>query len=301
MLPSLENRRNGLTLPKPPLTPDASLRRNGVEVAGQDHGKPALVFVNGFGWEQGMWRSVAPHFAPSRRVILFDHVGTGRAQRVELAPGRYATLQGYADDLLEICDAAGAAEPVLVAHSAGAMIAVLAAIRSPAAFSQLILISPSPCFLNDGSYLGGFEREDLDALLDAMDANFGHWAHQMAPLIMGHPERPELAWELESALNRMEPQLARQFARASFGCDLRADLALLQTPTVVLHCAEDNMVPDVVGEFMRETIGDCKLVELDATGHCPHLSAPDEITRVVRGLLNNGWTETEPAELTSDL
>lgn len=282
------------------LSRDAVRLRNGVVVAGQDHGKPALVFVNGFGCEQGMWRSVAPHFAPSRRVVLFDHVGTGRAQRAGLPTGKYETLQDYADDLLDVCDAAGLARPVLVAHSAGAMLAVLAAIRRPAAFAQLVLISPSPCYLNDGSYLGGFEREDLDALLEAMDVNFAHWSHQMAPLIMGHPERPELAWELESALSRMEPQLARQFARASFGCDLRGELALLQTPTVVMRSAEDNMVPDVVGDFMRETIADCTLVQLKAAGHCPHLSAPDEITRAVRGLVNNGWVETQPAELSSD-
>jgi sigma-B regulation protein RsbQ len=189
---------------------------------------------------------------------------------------------------------------VVVAHSAGAMIAVLAAIRWPAAFRQLILISPSPCFLNDGSYLGGFEREDLDALLEAMEINFGHWAHQIAPLIMGHPERPELARELESGLNRVEPHLAGQFARATFGGDLRDELALLRTPTVVMRCAEDNMVPDVVGDFMRETIADCRIVELAAMGHCPQLSAPDETTRVLRGVLNDGWVETEPAELTSD-
>ena len=301
MAPSLETRRNGLTPAKPPLTRDALLRRNGVVVAGLDQGKPAVVFVNGFGCEQGMWRSVAPHFAPSRRVVLFDHVGTGRAQHLGLPTARYGTLQGYADDLLEVCDAAEVKGSVLVAHSAGAMIAVLAAIRQPAFFRQLILLSPSPCFLNDGSYLGGFEREDLDALLEAMDVNFRHWAHQMAPLIMGHPERPELAWELESSLNRMEPQLARQFARASFDCDLRDQLALLRTPTAVLRSAEDNLVPDVVGEFMRETIADCALVELQATGHCPHLSAADEITRVVRGLLDNGWIETQPAELSIDL
>ncbi|MDB5946965.1 MAG: Carboxylesterase bioH [Ramlibacter sp.] len=284
-----------------PLAGDAILRRNGVVVAGQERGKPALVFVNGFGCEQGMWRSVAPQFAPSRRIVLFDHVGTGRAQRAPFDRARYASLQGYADDLLEVCDAADVPDAVLVAHSTGAMIAVLAAIRWPAAFRELILIGPSPCFLNDGSYLGGFEPEDRNALLEAMDANYRHWAHQMAPLIMGHPERPELAWELESGFNRMDLAIARQFARVSFGCDHREDLTLLRTPTVILQCAEDNLVPEVVGEFMRETIPECGLVKLDATGHCPHLSAPEEITRVVRGLLNQGWIETQPAELSSDL
>ena len=277
------------------------LRRNNVVVAGQDRGNPALVFVNGFGCEQGLWRSVAPRFAPSHQVVLFDHVGTGRAQRSGIDARKYASLQGYADDLLEVCDAAGVPDAVVVGHSTGAMIGALAAIRRPAAFRELILIAPAPCYLNDGSYLGGFEREDLAALLEAMDADYRRWAHLMAPLIMGHPERPELTWELESSLNRMDVDVGRQFARVSFSADHRGDLPLLSTPTVVLQCAEDNMVPEVVGEFMRETIPGCGLVKLEATGHCPQLSAPDEVTRVLRDLLNHGWIETQPAELSSDL
>ena len=290
-----------MTLTPPPLARDAVLRRNNVVVLGQDRGRPALVFVNGFGCEQSIWRSVASHFAPSRQVVLFDHAGTGRAQRSAFDAGRYASLQGYADDLLSVCDAAGVPDAVVVAHSAGAMIGVLAAIRWPAAFRQLVLIAPSPCFLNDGSYLGGFGRDDLDALLEAMDLDYPHWSHQMAPLIMGHPERPELAWELESSLNRMDVGVATHFARVSFNCDLRQELELLNTPTTILQCAEDNMVPEVVGEFMRETIPECALVKLQASGHCPHLSAPEEITSVLRELLGHGGVETVPAELGSDL
>ena len=200
-----------------------------------------------------------------------------------------------------MCDAADIPDAVLVAHSTGAMIGVLAAIRWPAAFRQLILIAPSPCYRNDASYLGGFEHDDLEALFDAMDVNYGHWAHQVVPLIMGNPERPELAWELESSLNRMGVEVARQFARVSFSCDHRADLALLNTPRVVLQCAEDNMVPEVVGEFMRDTIPACGLIRLEATGHFPQLSAPQEVTRLVRTVLNHGRSETEPAELSTDL
>ena len=294
-------RRNGLNLATPSLAPDAVLRRNNVVVQGQDRGKPALVFVNGFGCEQSIWRLVAPHFAPSRQVVLFDHVGTGGAERSAVEPRKDASLQGYADDLLSVCDAAGLSHAVLVAHSAGAMIGVLAALRWPAAFRQLILITPSPCFLNVGSYLGGFERTDLDALLEAMNLDYRHWSHQMAPLIMGHPERPELAWELESSLQRMDVGIAKQFARASFTCDLRQQLEQLGTPTTILQCAEDNMVPEVVGEFMRETIPDCALVKLAANGHCPHLSAPEAVIRVLRDLLDQGWVETVPAELSSNL
>ncbi|MDQ6881781.1 MAG: alpha/beta hydrolase [Pseudomonadota bacterium] len=285
----------------PTLARDAVLRRNNVVIAGRDRGKPPLVFVNGFGCEQGMWRSVAPHFAPGRQVVLFDHVGTGPARGAPFDAGRYASLQAYADDLLDVCDAADIPDAVLVAHSTGAMIGVLAAIRRPAAFRQFVLIAPSPCYLNDASYLGGFEHDDLQALFDAIDVNYGHWAHQLAPLIMGNPERPELAWELESSMNRMDVEVARQFARVSFGCDHRADLALLDTPTVVLQSAEDNMVPEVVAEFIRDTIPGCGLIRLEATGHCPQLSAPQEVTRMLRTVLDHGWSETQPAELSANL
>ena len=275
----------------------AVLRRNNVMVEGRDRGRPALVFVNGFGCEQSVWRSVAPHFAANHRIVLFDHVGIERSQLSSSNASRRGSLQGYADDLLEVCDAVGADDAVLVGHSVGAIIGLLAAIRWPAAFRQLVMIAPTPCYLNDGSYLGGFEREDLDTLLEAMDANYRHWAHQMAPLIVGNPDRPELACELESSFNRLDPATARRFARLSFCCDHRADLPLLSTPTVVLQCTHDNMAPDVVGEFMREAIPDCELVQLQATGHCPHLSAPQELTRVLRGLLAQCWVQTEPAEL----
>lgn len=281
----------------PPLAPDDVLRRNNVHIQGQDRGKPALVLVNGFGCEQSMWRSVAPHFASSRQVLLFDHVGTGKADVSPFDRVKYASLQGYADDLLEVCEAAGVQGAVLVAHSVGCVIGALAAVRRPAAFRHLVLIGPTPCFLNDGSYLGGFEREDLDVMLEAMDANYAHWAHQMAPLIMGHAERPELAWELESSMNRMLPKIARQFARVSFDSDHRRDLRQLRTPTTILQCAEDNIVPEVVGESVCESIANCTLVRLDATGHCPHLSAPEEVVHALREVLNTDWVQTEPAEL----
>lgn len=286
-----------MTPADPPLAPDAVLRRNNVHVQGQDRGKPALVLVNGFGCEQGMWRSVAPHFASSRQVLLFDHIGTGKADVSPFDRAKYASLQGYADDLLAVCEAADLRDAVLVAHSVGCIISVLAAVRWPAAFRHLVLIAPSPCFLNDGSYLGGFEREDLDVMLEAMDINYAHWAHQMAPLIMGHADRPELASELESSMNRMPPDIARQFARVSFDSDHRPDLRLLCTPTTILQCADDNLVPEVVGESMCETIANCTLVHLDATGHCPHLSAPDEVVNALLDVLNTDWVQTEPAEL----
>ena len=292
--------RNGLNPSAQPLARDAVLVRNKVVVQGRDRGRPALVFVNGFGCEQSIWRSVAPHFVPCHRVVLFDHAAIGRSQPSASNATRYASLQGYADDLLEVCEATDAQDAVLVGHSVGAIIGMLAAIRWPVAFRQLIMVSPSPCYLNDGSYLGGFERDDLDALLEAMEANYKHWAHQIAPLIVGNPQRPELAWELESSFNRLDRASAKRFARLSFRCDHRADLPLLGTPTAVLQCRDDNMVPEVVGEFMRESIRHCELFQLEATGHCPHMSAPEELTGVLQGLLEQHWGETEPAELGSE-
>ncbi len=266
-------------------------------VQGHDRGRPALVFVNGFGCDQSVWRGVAPHLAADHRIVLFDHARIGRADLSVANATRYASLQGYADDLLEVCEAAGADDAVLVGHSVGAMIGVLAAIRWPAAFRQLVLVAPSPCYLNDGSYLGGFEREDLDTLLEAMDTDYRHWTHQVAPLVVGNPERPELAWELEASFNRIEPDVARRFARLSFRSDHRADLPLLGTPATVLQCGDDNMVPEVVGEFMRESIRDCELIQLRASGHCPHMSAPQELTGVLAGVLAQDWAHTEPAGL----
>lgn len=273
------------------------LRRNNVVVQGHDRGRAALVFVNGFGCDQRVWRGVAPHFAPDHRIVLVDHAGTGRGDLAAADATGHADLQGYADDLLEVCDAAGADDAVLIGHSVGAIIAVLAAIRRPAALRQLVLVAPTPCYLNHGSYLGGFEREDLDALLEAMDSDYRHWAHRVAPLIVGNPDRPELAWELEAGFNRIAPPVARRFARLSFSCDHRADLALLSTPTTVLQCTDDNLVPEVVGEFMCESIRDCELIQLRATGHCPHMSAPQELTAVLGGVLAQDWAQTEPSRL----
>lgn len=275
----------------------AILRRNNVVVHGHDSGRPALVFVNGFGCDQSVWRSVAPNFAAEHRVVLFDHVGIGRGEMSAANAIRYSSLQGYADDLLELCDAAGLDDAVLVGHSVGAIIGVLAAIRWPAAFRHLVLVAPSPCYLNEGSYLGGFEREDLDALLEAMDHDYRHWTHQVAPLIVGNPDRPELAWELESGFNHIEPGIARRFARLSYRSDHRADLPLLSAPATVLRCTDDNMVPDVVGDYMRESIRDCELIQLRATGHCPHMSGPQELSNVLARLLEHHRAETEPAAL----
>ena len=275
----------------------AILRRNNVVVQGHDQGRPTLIFVNGFGCDQSAWRTVAANFVADHRIVLFDHAGIGRAELSATNAVRYASLQGYADDLLEVCDAAGAQDAVLVGHSVGAIIGMLAAIRWPAAFRHLVMVAPSPCHLNEGSYLGGFEREDLDALLEAMDTNYRHWTHQMAPLIVGNPDRPELAWELESSFNRIDPGVARRFARLSFRSDHRADLPLLSTPATVLQCADDNLVPEVVGEYMREAIRDCELIQLRATGHCPHMSGPQELTDVLAQMLEQNWAQTEPASL----
>ncbi|MCY7317756.1 MAG: alpha/beta hydrolase [Ramlibacter sp.] len=277
------------------------LRRNNVVVKGHEQGKPALVFVNGFGSEQSTWRAVTPSFAGSHRIVLFDHVGTGGSQRSAYDAGKYSSLHGYADDLLAVCEAATVPGAVLIGHGVGAMIAILAAIRRPRAFRQLVLVGPSPCFLNDGSYLGGFEPDDLVAMLEAIDVQYEPWAHEMAPLITGSPERPELAREVEAGFNHMDGRIARQFASVIYTCDHRAELPLLATPTVIVQCADDNVVPEVVCEFMRDTIPNCLLIRLEGVGHWPQLSAPGQIVATLAGLLEEGWSTTEPAELGSDL
>lgn len=287
--------------PSPQPSRPEVLRRNNVVVKGHEQGKPALVFVNGFGSEQSTWRAVTPSFAESHRVVLFDHVGTGGSQRSAYDADKYSSLHGYADDLLAVCDAATVPGAVLIGHGVGAMIAILAAIRRPRAFHQLVLAGPSPCFLNDGSYLGGFEQEDLVAMLGAIDVQYEPWAHEMAALITGSPERPELAREVEAGFNHMDSRIARQFASVIYTCDHRAELPLLATPTVIVQCADDNVVPEVVCEFMRDTIPNCLLIRLEGVGHWPQLSAPGQIVATLAGLLEEGWSRTEPAELGSDL
>ncbi len=247
--------------------------RNNVVVTGVDDG-PTLLLAHGFGCDQNLWRLVAPELAREFRVVLFDHVGAGKSALSAWTPERYSSLTGYAEDLVEICDELDLREVVLVGHSVSAMIAVLAVNQAPKRFAKLVLLTPSPRYIDDGDYRGGFSRADIEELLESLDSNYLGWSASMAPVIMGNPERPELGEELTASFCRTDPVIARVFAQATFLSDNRADLPDVGVPTLVIQTAQDAIAPPGVGAFVRAQIPGSALVTLDAIGHCPQLSAP---------------------------
>ncbi len=262
------------------------IKRNHVRVVGQ--GNETWLFAHGFGCDQTMWRRVESLFA-GRRAVLFDYVGSGGSDYDAYRPERYSTLDGYATDLLEVVEATAAGPVTLVAHSVSAMIGVLAARRRPEWFSRLILIGPSPCYLNDGAgYSGGFERADIEGLIGMLDRNPLGWAGFLAPLVMQNATRPELTEELRTSFCAMDPQIARRFAEATFFSDNRLDLPAVKTPTLILQCSEDAIAPERVGDFVHEHISGSVLKRLKATGHCPHMSHPDETIAAIESWVRRG-------------
>ena len=260
------------------------LERNNVVEQGRPDGRP-MVLAHGFGCDQNMWRFVWPAFADEHRIVLFDHVGAGGSDASAYDRDRYSTLRGYAEDVLEICRELDLTDVVFVGHSVSAMIGVLAAAAEPERFGRLILVGPSPRYIDDTDYTGGFSREDIEGLLESMDSNYLGWSNAMAPVIMGNEERPELGEELTNSFCRADPEIARHFARVTFLSDNRDDLAGVRTPSLVLQCADDAIAPDVVGEYVDRQLPDSRLVRLAATGHCPNLSAPEETIAAIKAFL----------------
>jgi sigma-B regulation protein RsbQ len=260
--------------------------RHNITETGRADGQPIL-FAHGFGCDQNMWRFVAPAFEDRFRVICFDHVGAGGSDLASYDPERHSSLAGYAEDVASICSELGLRDTVFVGHSVSAMIGVLADVAAPELFDKLVLIGPSPRYIDDGSYVGGFTFDDIEELLDSLASNYLGWSSAMAPVIMGNPERPELGQELTASFCRTDPDIARRFARVTFMSDNREDLTRVSTPTLVLQCTNDAIAPVPVGQYVQGAIRDSELVMLDATGHCPNLSAPqatvDAIAAFVRG------------------
>jgi sigma-B regulation protein RsbQ len=258
-------------------------QRNNVRVSGR--GATAMLFAHGFGCDQNMWRFMAPAFEHDYRVVLFDHVGAGRSDVSAYDREKYDTLDGYAIDVLEICEELGLEDVILVGHSVSAMIAVLAAKRQPARFAALVLVGPSPRYIDAEGYTGGFSRLDIEELLDSLDSNYLGWSSAMAPAIMANADRPELGQELTNSFCRTDPEIAKHFARVTFLSDNREDLSAVNIPTLILQCTDDIIAPPAVGEFIRARMTNSELVQLNATGHCPNLSAPDETTAAVKDFL----------------
>jgi sigma-B regulation protein RsbQ len=245
-------------------------------------GAKTIILAHGYGCDQNMWRFIAPAFADRYRVVLFDYVGAGRSDLSQYSRQKYGSPEGYADDLLEIIDAVKGAPAIFVGHSVSSLIGVLAANKKPEAFESLIMIGPSPCYVNDGDYVGGFARADIEGLLRTLDDNHMGWSQAIAPVIMKNQDRPELASELEQSFCRTDPKIAKHFGRVTFLSDNRSDLSKVRVPALILQCAEDDIAPECVGDFVHRSIPGSTLVKMQATGHCPHMSAPDETIQRIR-------------------
>ena len=258
-------------------------RRNNVRIFG--HGTQPMLFAHGFGCDQNMWRYVTRAFEADYRIILFDYVGSGKSDLAAYDEKKYSTLSGYAEDVLDIVRELDLTDVIFVGHSVSSMIGVLAANEEPDRFEQLILIGPSPRYINDGQYVGGFERKDIEGLFEMMDRNFIGWANFLAPAIMKNPDRPELGEELTESFCSTDPVIARRFAEATFLADNRDDLARVRVPSLILQCSEDMVAPEKVGEYLHGQLANSTLRQMKATGHCPHMSHPDETIALIKEYL----------------
>ncbi|MEP7736764.1 alpha/beta hydrolase [Nocardioides sp. 31GB23] len=265
------------------------ISRHHVSVSGPRDAQPML-FGHGFGCDQTMWRHVAPAFSDRYRVVTFDHMGSGGSDVSGYDPSRYEDLHGYASDVLEIVRELELSDVVFVGHSVSSMIGALAAIAAPERFDALVMVSPSPRYIDDIDYRGGFAREDIDELLEALASNYLGWSSAMAPVIVGNPDRPALGEELTASFCRMDPEIARQFATTTFLSDNREDLPKVAVPTLVLQCSRDAIAPTRVGRYVADSVPDATFVQLAATGHCPNLSAPEETIAAIDDFLRRGET-----------
>lgn len=265
------------------------LERNNVKIFGR--GTQPILFAHGFGCDQNMWRFVTPAFENDYRIILFDYVGAGKSDLAAYYPEKYGALEGYVRDVLDVCEALELSDIVFVGHSVSSMIGVLAANAQPERFDRLILIGPSPRYINDGEYVGGFERADIEGLLDTMERNYIGWASFLAPTIMKNADRPELSRELEESFCSTDPNIARRFAEATFFADNRSDLPKVRVPSLILQCSDDAIAPVEVGEYIHRHLPGSTLRILEATGHCPHMSHPEETIQAIKEYLATGGAE----------
>jgi len=246
-----------------------------------------MIFAHGFGCGQNMWRYIWPEFQEDYKIVLFDYVGSGNSDISAYNEQRYSNLNGYAEDVLEICASLGLKDAVFVGHSVSSMIGLLASIKKPEYFSSLIMIGPSPRYIDDESYNGGFQRSDIEELLETMEKNYMGWANFLAPAIMANADRPELGQELTESFCATNPLIARQFAEVTFLSDNRRDLLNASHPCLIMQCSNDIIAPTAVGQYLYSIINNSTHVLLNATGHCPHLSEPEETVTEMKKFLTN--------------
>ncbi len=259
------------------------ISRNNVKISGQ--GEHPMLFAHGFGCDQHMWRYIIPAFEEQYRVILFDYVGAGKSDIGSYNAERYSSLQGYSRDVLDICEALNLEDVIFVGHSVSSMVGLLAAIEMPDLFSHIIMVGPSPCYINKDDYTGGFEQKDIEGLLETMEKNYIGWANFLAPQIMSNNDRPELGQELTESFCSTDPVIANQFAKTTFFSDNREDLAKLKTPSLILQCSEDIIAPRFVGEYLHKNLAGSTFKLMKAKGHCPHMSEPEETIQLINEYL----------------
>ena len=270
-------------MPSPSLSREALRKRNNVQIRGS--GTQPMLFAHGFGCDQSMWRYVVPAFEEDYRIVLFDYVGCGKSDWSAYDAGRYATLQGYAQDVLDIVEGFDLRDVIFVGHSVSSVIGLLASLQAPDRFERAILVGPSPCYMNVGDYAGGFERKDLEGLLDLMEKNYIGWAAFLAPVVMKNPGHPELAQELQESFCATDPRVTREFARATFLSDHRDAMAKVKLPSLILQCSEDSIAPDGVGRYLNRVLAGSTFKQMAATGHCPHMSHPEETIELMKEYL----------------
>ena len=259
------------------------VKKNNITVQGT--ASKVMLFVHGYGCDQNIWRFITPHFKDTYKIVLIDLVGSGKSDESAYDYDKYNSLEGHADDIINICDALNLEDVCMVSHSVSTMIATLAAVKKPAFFKKLIMIGPSPRYINDAAYFGGFDKKDIDDLLETVDSNYLGWSSAMAPVIMDNLDRPELAAELEASFCQNNPEIAGHFAKVTFLGDNRKDLKKLTTDTLIIQSKTDAIASLEVGKFVNENIANSKLVVLETIGHCPHLSAPNKTIEAIKKYL----------------
>lgn len=263
----------------------SAIKRNNVVING--NGENVIMFAHGFGCDQNMWRYVYPAFQDNYTTVLFDHVGAGNSDLSAYSFQKYDELEGYAEDIVEIAKELNIKDALFVGHSVSAIMGLIAANKAPDIFKSLILIGPSPSYINQGDYIGGFSSSEIDELLESMNNNHLGWSMAMAPVIMGNPEREELGKELANSFCKTDPEIAKHFAKTTFLTDKRDILQHTKVPVLILQCSNDIIAPLEVGHYMHKQIKNSKLVVMKATGHCPNLSAPEETIAAIRSFLND--------------
>lgn len=263
---------------------DTITERNNVSVTGK--GSQVLLFAHGFGCDQRTWRSVIPAFQENFKIVLFDYVGAGKSDLGSYNSKRYSTLEGYAEDVIEICTELDLKDVIFLGHSVSSMIGLLAVLKQPSFFSKIIFIGPSPRYLNDTDYYGGIDRADLESLLEVMDNNYLGWSRFVAPSIMGNADRPELGEALAESFCTTDPRIAKQFARVTFLSDNREDLALLTIPSLTIQCKDDFLTSETVANYILARTPGNQVIMLDSSGHCPHLSDPDGVIDAIRSFID---------------